>query len=57
MLLQVIRYSLAIPMIEDRIECVTVDTSIVTSNKPSEFSRADCGHVVVLNFSSSSESV
>ena len=34
---QVASYSLVIPMINDKIEFGTVDTSIVTSSKPSEF--------------------
>jgi len=42
-------------MIEDEIEHETVN--IITSSKPFEFSRANCGYVVALNFSSSSESV
>jgi len=33
-----------------------VDTSVVTSGKPSEFSRANCGYVVTPNFSPSSKS-
>ena len=44
-------------MIEDEIENVTVDTSVITFSKPSKFSRADCGYVVAPNFSSSRESV
>jgi len=55
--IQVTRYSLVILMIEVEIEHVTVDTSIVTSSKPSEFSGADCGYVITLNFFSFSESV
>jgi len=50
-------YSLVITMIGDRIECETVDISVVISSKPSEFSHADCGYVIASNFSSSSESV
>jgi len=57
MLLTVTRYSLAIPMIEDRIEHKTVDISVVTSSKPFEFSRADCGYVIAPYFSSSTKSV
>ena len=57
MSVQVARFSLAIPMIEDEIENETVDTSVVTSSKPYEFSRADCGYMVPSNFSSSSELV
>jgi len=44
-------------MIEDGIEHETVDTSVVTSNKSSEFSCAHCGYVVAPNFFFSSESV
>jgi len=54
---QVAGHSFVIPMIEDGIEHETVDTSIITSSKPSEFSRADCGYVITPNFSSCSESV
>jgi len=43
-------------MIEDIIEHEIVDTSVVTSSKPSEFSCADCG-MVAPYFSSSSKSV
>ena len=39
---QVARYSLATPMIEDGIEHETVATSIVTSSKPLESPRVDC---------------
>ena len=46
-----------IPMIEDEIEHETVDTSIITSSKPSEFSHADCGYAVAPYFSFSSESM
>jgi len=35
------RYSLATSMIEDAIEHETVATSVITSSKPLEFSRAD----------------
>ena len=52
---QVVRYSLVIPMIEDRIEHETFDTSVVTSSKPSEFFCANCDYVVTPNFSSSSK--
>jgi len=45
-----VRYSLVIPMIEDGIEHETIDTSIVTSSKLSEFSRADCVNMVASNF-------
>jgi len=44
-------------MIEDGVEHKTVDTSVITSSKSSEFSRADCAYMVTPNFSSSSESV
>ena len=44
-------------MIENEIEHMTVDTSVVTSSKPFEFSRADCIYVIALYFSFSSESV
>jgi len=54
---QVARYSLAISMIENKIRHEIVDTSIVISSKLPEFSRADCGYVVTINFFSSSESV
>jgi len=43
-------YSLVIPVITDKIEDGTVDTSIVTFNKPSEYSRVDCSYVVAANF-------
>jgi len=52
--LHVARYSLVRPMIEVGIEHETVDTSIVTSSKPSKFSRADRGYMVAPNFFSSS---
>ena len=52
----VARYSLIIPMIENGIEHETIDTSVITSNKSSEFSRADCGYMIALNFSIFSES-
>jgi len=55
--IQVARYSLAIPMIKDGTEHERVDTSIVTSSKPPEFSRAGCGYVIASNFFTSSESV
>ena len=35
-------YSLVILMIENGTEHEIVDTSVVSSSKPSEFSRADC---------------
>ena len=54
---QVASYSLAIPMIKDGTEHERVDTSIVTSSKPPEFSRAGCGYVIASNFSTSSEYV
>ena len=54
---QVARYSLAIRMIEDKIEHETVDSRIITFNKPSEFSCTDCDYVVASNFSSYIESV
>ena len=54
---QVAKYSLVIPMIEDGIKHETVDTSIVTSSKLSVFSCADCGYVVASYFFFSSESV
>ena len=57
MSVQIAIYSLVIRMINDGIECETVDTSIVTSNKSSEFSRADYGYVITSNFFFSSESV
>ena len=57
MSVQVVGYSLVIPMIEDRIEHETFDTSVVTSSKPYEFSCADCDYVVAPYFYSSSESV
>jgi len=44
-------------MIEDGIEHKTVDTSVVTSSKPSEFSCADYEYAVAPYFFSSSESV
>ena len=44
-------------MLEDKIEHETVDSSIITFNKSSEFSRADCDYVVASNFSFYSESV
>ena len=47
---QVAKYSLAIPMIEDEIEHETVDTSVVTCSNPLEFSRAGCGYVIASNF-------
>jgi len=50
---QVARYSLVIPVIEDGIEHEIVDTSVVLSSKPSEFSCAN----VVMYFFSSNESV
>ena len=53
----VARYSLFRPMIEDEIECETINTSIFTSSKPSDFFRADCSYVVAFNFFSSSELV
>ena len=40
-------------MIENGIEHEMINTSVVTSSKLSEFSRADCGYIVTLNFSSS----
>ena len=49
--LQIARYSLVILMTEDGIKNETIDISIITFNKPSEFSRADCDFVVALNFS------
>ena len=55
--IQVARYSLSISIIEDIIEHEAVDTSVVTSNKPSEFFFAGCGYVVAPYFSSSGESV
>jgi len=48
---QVVRYSLAIPMIDNEIEQETVDARVVISNKQYEFSLADCDYVVVPNFS------
>ena len=53
----VARYSLVIPIIEDRIDHETADTSVVTFCKSYEFSCADCDYVVALYFFSSSESV
>ena len=53
MLVYVARYSLVIPMIEDIIEHETLNASVVISSKPSEFSHANCGYVVALNFFSS----
>jgi len=50
---QVARYSLVIPIIEDINEHEAIDTSVVTAGKSSEFSRADCDYVVASNFSSS----
>ena len=50
MSVEIAKYSLIIPMIEDEIEHETVDTSVVISSKPSELSYADCGHVVALYF-------
>ena len=44
-------------MIEDEIECETINTSIVTFSKPSDFFRADCSYVVTSNFFFSSELV
>ena len=55
MSVQVVRYSLAIHMIEEKIEHEIVDISVVTSNKKSDLSRAGCGCVVAPNFFSSSE--
>ena len=55
MLVQVARYSLVIPMIEVGLERETVDTSAVASSKPFEFSFADCGYMVDVNFFSYSE--
>jgi len=51
MLVHVGKYSIAIPMIENRIKHETIDTSIVTFSKPSEFSRTNCDYVIALNFS------
>ena len=48
--IQVARYSLFIPMIEDGIKLDTVDSNTITSNKSSEFSYTDCGYVVAFNF-------
>ena len=44
-------------MIEDGIEHEIVDTSVITSSKPSEFFRADSGYVIAPYFFSSIESV
>jgi len=57
MSVHVARYSHAITMIEDGIKHKTVDTSIITSSNPSDFSHADRGYIVAINFSYSSESV
>ena len=57
MLIRVVRYSLVIPMIEDGIENETINTSIITSSKLSEFSHSYCINVVAPNFFSFSETV
>jgi len=57
MLIQVARYSLAMPMNRGWIEHEIVNASVVTSSKLSEFSCADCDYVVAPYFFSSSESV
>jgi len=57
MLVQVVKYSLIILMIEDEIEHKTVDASIITSSKPSEFFCTDCSYAVGHDFSSFNESV
>ena len=55
--IQLARNSLVTPMIKDKIKHETFDTSVVTSSKPYESPRANCGYVVAFNFFSSSESV
>ena len=57
MFVHVATYSLAIPMIQENIENETVNASIVTSSKPSEFSRIHRGYVVAPNFFFSSDLV
>jgi len=55
MLVQIARYSLAIPMIEEEIEIGTFDIGVIIFSKPSEFSCVGCDYVVASNFFSSSE--
>jgi len=55
--IHVARYSLVITMIENGIEHETLNTCVVTSSKPYEFSRPDRGYMIALNFPCSSESV
>ena len=55
--IHVARYSLVIHMIEDRTEGEILDTSVTTSSKLFEFSRANCGYEVAFNLFSCSESI
>ena len=55
-LVKFFRYSFAKLLIEDEIDHETVDSRIVTSSEPFEFSRADYVFMVVPTESTSSES-
>ena len=44
-------------MIEDKIEYEAIDTRVMSSNKPSEFYRANCAYVVAPNLFFFSESI